>query len=1220
MLIKKIVRDPSLPELPLSLPTNKVSEELSQLKEVVNEQLVELATLLKSFDLMRSDDILEYARERTVNITTTTPNRGDNEIMIHIKRADGSVSPEFKYWCYIPFDHSVGTLRNTAKMSYIHKLESRDSISIIKEENGERKINLSSNKQLMFSVNKQNKVSCSQFKNSDKSSFLIIILALMIEEKLIGRTDFNSAEKFFQLLEEYKFTTIPQVVRELSRIKGYAEFLGFETNPDKDIYLTSYGSLLSSTSSNSGLVEHLDKLNYRPIRNYISDILSPTRVLGERTTNGKLITIVDGDTKTIPILVDSISDSYFGLGSAIRGKKFGAGTPTETFKDYPTGKVKMPKDIFDYEYIPEGVEVIVDSIERGTIISKPIFNLLVSKGVTNPKVVSDGMSLVSPVKYPMYIDYPIVYPKERGNKMTLGDLQVLLSLITLWVYKPKKFALPHRDKNWVKQIRSYPKMICKDAYLNWSRLLGEPGKKSNKVAQDFIHNFRANITYKTAEEYANGKEKTIGSNDSKIINQYLLHRKKTLVDNFSYLQEANPVGIKSSYNEVTTGRTAQESNKYEALITASMAGVYCAFETPQGNKLGITNHITVTARIDNEGDMTIPLLKVANGVIAAVSEYYKVSDLINKKVTTLLDYNNNEIFKTAIQYSNINTDYCRVKKKEIDYVFPYDSSLCSLSTSLIPFIGNIDAARAVFGAAMLKQSVPIVRNEVPNVFTETYEVLGKDENLRITAPATGKVGKAISGNQFINEHYYVLENEDALSKVEAESKESDANTHGNRFRRIKETGAKVQEGDIIAESTFVKDGIYAPGTNLLTAYMSYDGYNYDDSALVSQEAANKLATFKVTNIVMKDEASQSGSKIEVRGLDSNIGKFAPMGTEISYKVSDSEQTREKRKRLAKYQEGTIITSKKDTKVSKNNFYMKSISYRTANLTPLTTGDKVAGRYGNKGTISKVEDMQNMPYLKNGLALEICISQLSLPSRMNPGQILESKLSLVAHLLNIKIKTGCFNTPTLEYIMELVKYVHQYIETGDIIYHGTHKIPRWFKSRMIEQKERLSEWKGCLTPKGDAYVVNPKTGKLFENPITIGFNYHLRLHHLAEEKVNSRNTGNYVFKTQAPPKGKSSGGGQSVGEMELAALIGAGASKNIQETLNVKSSNYRQRNNPLGLPEESYASKNVKFFLQALGIPTQSDEELELLMNAYFEKTGPQADSSIEDFDFDFLEW
>ena len=508
---------------------------------------------------------------------------------------------------------------------------------------------------------------------------------------------------------------------------------------------------------------------------------------------------------------------------------------------------------------------------------------------------------------------------------------------------------------------------------------------------------------------------------------------------------------------------------------------------------------------------------------------------------------------------------------------------------MIPFLQNDDANRALMGSNMQRQAVPLLRTESPIVDTGMAAKAAVDSGVCIVAKHAGVVEKSSSKE-------IIVRCDDGTKDTYHVIKFARSN-QGNCMnqRPIVCKGDRVEEGEVIADGPSTSGGEIALGKNPLIGFMTWEGYNYEDAVLLSERLVQddvytsvhieeyeaeardtKLGQEEITRDLagLNDDALKDLDEngiirigAEVRAGDILVGKVTPKGeTELTaeerlLRAIFGEKAREVRDtslRVPHGAFGVIMDTKVFTRENGDELppgVNKSVRVYIAQKRKISVGDKMAGRHGNKGVVSRILPVEDMPFLPNGRPLDIVLNPLGVPSRMNIGQVLETHLSLAANVLGFKVSSPVFDGANEKEIMETLEIANDYAnsEWDEFKAKWSDSLSDEVLDYLYENRDHRSEWKGVpINRTGKVQLRDGRTGEEFDGPVTIGFMHYLKLHHLVDDKIHARSTGPYSLVTQQPLGGKAQFGGQRFGEMEVWALEAYGASYTLQEILTVKS--------------------------------------------------------------------
>ena len=529
------------------------------------------------------------------------------------------------------------------------------------------------------------------------------------------------------------------------------------------------------------------------------------------------------------------------------------------------------------------------------------------------------------------------------------------------------------------------------------------------------------------------------------------------------------------------------------------------------------------------------------------------------------------------------------EKTMFDYMDVSPKMVFSVATALIPFLENDDPTRALMGSNMQRQAVPLMLTEAPVVGTGMETKAAVDSGVCIVAERAGVIERSTSKE-------ITIKHEDGTRKIYKLTKflrSNQSNCYNQRPIVVK--GEKVEAGQVIADGPSTSNGEMALGKNPLIGFMTWEGYNYEDAVLLSERLVQddvytsihieeyeaeardtKLGPEEITRDIpgvgddaLKDLDERGIIRIgaEVRAGDILVGKVTPKGeTELTaeerlLRAIFGEKAREVRDTSLKVphgEYGIVVDAKVFTRENGDELspgVNQSVRIYIAQKRKISVGDKMAGRHGNKGVVSRVLPVEDMPFLPNGRPLDIVLNPLGVPSRMNIGQVLEIHLSLAAKALGFNIATPVFDGANEVDIMDTLDLANDYVNLEWDEFEKKHKeelLPEVLEY-LSENREHRKLWKGVpISRDGKVRLRDGRTGEYFDSPVTIGHMHYLKLHHLVDDKIHARSTGPYSLVTQQPLGGKAQFGGQRFGEMEVWALEAYGASYTLQEILTVKS--------------------------------------------------------------------
>ena len=624
-------------------------------------------------------------------------------------------------------------------------------------------------------------------------------------------------------------------------------------------------------------------------------------------------------------------------------------------------------------------------------------------------------------------------------------------------------------------------------------------------------------------------------------------------------------------------------------------GRMCPIETPEGPNIGLINSLASYARINEYGFIEAPYRKVdkTDPMNPRVTDevVYLTADEEDKYIVAQA----NETLDEEGYFVNNNVsgrfreENSQFEKKKIDLMDVSPKMVFSVATAMIPFLENDDANRALMGSNMQRQAVPLLVTESPVVGTGMEKKAAVDSGDCVVAKENGVVKKAASSE-------IVVTNEDGVDityKLEKFARSNQGNCMNQR--PIVENGEPVVAGQVIADGPCTANGEIALGKNPLIGFMTWEGYNYEDAVLLSERLVQedvytsvhineyeseardtKLGAEEITRDVpgvgddaLKDLDERGIIRIgaEVCAGDILVGKVTPKGeTELTaeerlLRAIFGEKAREVRDtslRVPHGEFGIVIDTKVFTRENGDELspgVNQCVRIYIAQKRKIQVGDKMAGRHGNKGVVSRVLPVEDMPFLPNGRPLDIVLNPLGVPSRMNIGQVLEIHLSLASKVLGFNVATPVFDGANEHDIMDTLEMANDYVNTPLEEFKAKYedKLNPEVMEYLLTNEEYRKQWEGVpINRDGKVRLRDGRTGEYFDGAVTVGFMHYLKLHHLVDDKIHARSTGPYSLVTQQPLGGKAQFGGQRFGEMEVWALEAYGAAYTLQEILTVKS--------------------------------------------------------------------
>ena len=666
-----------------------------------------------------------------------------------------------------------------------------------------------------------------------------------------------------------------------------------------------------------------------------------------------------------------------------------------------------------------------------------------------------------------------------------------------------------------------------------------------------------------------------------------------------FMDQNNPLGElthKRRLSALGPGGLSRDRAGFEVRdVHYSHYGRMCPIETPEGPNIGLINSLACYARINEYGFIEAPYRKVdktdpMNPVVTDEVVYMTADEEDNYHVAqanTPLDEEGHFINKNVSgRYREETQDY---ERNKFDYMDVSPKMVFSVATALIPFLQNDDANRALMGSNMQRQAVPLLTTEAPVVGTGMEVKTAVDSGVAEVAEQAGVVESSTSTS-------ITIRHDDGTKKTYKLTKFQRSNqSNCYNQRPIVDKGERVEAGQVIADGPSTSGGEMALGKNPLIGFMTWEGYNYEDAVLLSErlvqddvytsvhieeyeaEASDtKLGPEEITRDIpgvgddaLKDLDERGIIRIgaEVRAGDILVGKVTPKGeTELTaeerlLRAIFGEKAREVRDTSLKVphgEYGIVVDAKVFTRENGDELspgVNQAVRIYIAQKRKISVGDKMAGRHGNKGVVSRVLPVEDMPFLPNGRPLDIVLNPLGVPSRMNIGQVLEIHLSLAAKALGFNVSTPVFAGANENDIMDTLDLANDYVNLEWDEFekkHGEELRPEVLQF-LSENRDHRELWKGVpLSRDGKVRLRDGRTGEYFDSPVTIGHMHYLKLHHLVDDKIHARSTGPYSLVTQQPLGGKAQFGGQRFGEMEVWALEAYGASYTLQEILTVKS--------------------------------------------------------------------
>lgn len=666
-----------------------------------------------------------------------------------------------------------------------------------------------------------------------------------------------------------------------------------------------------------------------------------------------------------------------------------------------------------------------------------------------------------------------------------------------------------------------------------------------------------------------------------------------------FMDQNNPLGElthKRRLSALGPGGLSRDRAGFEVRdVHYSHYGRMCPIETPEGPNIGLINSLASYAKINEYGFIEAPYRKIdktdpANPRVTNEVVYMTADEEDNYHVAQAnseLDEEGHFVnANVSGRYLDETSEY---PKTVFDYMDVSPQMVFSVATALIPFLQNDDANRALMGSNMQRQAVPLLTTEAPVVGTGIEVKAAVDSGVCVVAKKSGTIDYVCSN--------LIRMTADDGEKMEYHLTKFSRSNQSNCYnqRPIVFKGNHVEAGQVIADGPSTSEGELALGKNPLIGFMTWEGYNYEDAVLLSERLVmddvytsihieeyeaeardTKLGPEEITRDVpgvgdeaLKDLDDRGIIRVgaEVRAGDILVGKVTPKGeTELTaeerlLRAIFGEKAREVRDTSLKVphgEYGIIVDAKVFTRENGDELspgVNQAVRIYIAQKRKISVGDKMAGRHGNKGVVSRVLPVEDMPYLPNGRPLDIVLNPLGVPSRMNIGQVLEIHLSLAAKALGFNVATPIFNGANEKDIQDTLELANDYVNLEWDEFkekHGEELLPEVL-DYLYENRDHRKLWKGVpISKEGKVRLRDGRTGEEFDSMVTIGHMHYLKLHHLVDDKIHARSTGPYSLVTQQPLGGKAQFGGQRFGEMEVWALEAYGASYTLQEILTVKS--------------------------------------------------------------------
>ena len=734
--------------------------------------------------------------------------------------------------------------------------------------------------------------------------------------------------------------------------------------------------------------------------------------------------------------------------------------------------------------------------------------------------------------------------------ITYADIfSIIDSLITLSISKTTGDDIDHL-KN--RRVRSVGELLQNLFRIGFQRLLRKLRSQTNKIGSSQLSSF--NIVGTTIREFFGSSQLS------------------------QYMDQTNPLSSLTHRRRISgLGPGGFDRDRISFAVRdihPSHYGRICPIETPEGQNVGLIASLTTCARVNKSGFIETPFWRVINGKViktgnpiyltADIEDYYKIAPAdiaINEK---------NYLVRNLIPV-RYKQDFVTVTPFEVDFIAISPIQVVSVAASLIPFFEHDDANRALMGSNMQRQSVPLILPQKPIVGTGLENQIAIDSGATLNAHSDGIVS-SVTAEQITIKHTTGKEIKYPLQKYQRSNQETCIN-----HRPIVWKGEKVISGQMLTDGPGINTSELALGQNVLIAYMPWQGYNFEDAILINERLVYEDIftsihieryeveidqTADICEKTTKNIPNLNSSEIQHLNEDGivSIGTFVKPGDILVGKVvekDDSEQlpeakllraifgakakgVRDTSFRMPEGEYGRVIETLTFNRRTKLAYKFEKIQIFIAQIRKIQVGDKIAGRHGNKGIISRILPRQDMPFLPDGTPVDIILNPLGVPSRMNVGQLYECLLGFAGHKLERRFKILPFDEM---YGPEISRIL----------------INKKLRQASIEKDEA---WVFNPYSPGKMVLIDGRTGKSFENPITVGSGYMLKLIHLVDDKMHARATGPYSLVTQQPLGGKAQHGGQRFGEMEVWALEGFGAAFTLKELLTIKSDDMEGRNETL----------------------------------------------------------
>ena len=739
---------------------------------------------------------------------------------------------------------------------------------------------------------------------------------------------------------------------------------------------------------------------------------------------------------------------------------------------------------------------------------------------------------------------------ERLQIITYEDIFAIIDkLINLTISKTVQDDIDHL-KN--RRVRSVGELLQNLFRIGFQRLIRKLRNQTNKIDSGHLLSF--NIVNATVREFFGSSQLS------------------------QYLDQTNPLSSLTHRRRISgLGPGGFDRDRISFAVRdihPSHYGRICPIETPEGQNVGLIASLTTCARVNKSGFLETPFWRVINGkIIKTGNPIYltaDVEDLYKIAPADLASNKENYLTKNVIPV-RYKQDFINVTPSEVDFIAISTIQVVSVAASLIPFFEHDDANRALMGSNMQRQSVPLILPQKPIVGTGLENQIAMDSGMTLNAQVSGIVN-SVTANKIIIKNKLGKKVTYKLQKYLRSNQQTCIN-----HRPIVWKGEAIKSGQILTDGPAIINSELALGQNVLIAYMPWQGYNFEDAILISERlvyddifTSIHIERYKIEidrNSEMSEQTTKNIPNLslsEIKHLNEDgivtVGTFVKPGNILVGKVisnNTAEQlpeskllraifgakakgVRDNSYRMPDGQYGRVIETVTFNRKTKLTYKFEKIYVFIAQIRKIQVGDKIAGRHGNKGIISRILARQDMPFLPDGTPIDIILNPLGVPSRMNVGQLYECLLGLAGDKLNSRFKILPFDEM---YGLEMSRIL----------------INKKLRQASIQRNE---SWLFNPYAPGKMVLIDGRTGKEFENPITVGNAYMLKLIHLVDDKMHARATGPYSLITQQPLRGKAQHGGQRFGEMEVWALEGFGAAFTLKELLTIKSDDMQGRNETL----------------------------------------------------------